>query len=125
MSDFELNKTSGTPGVSFKADTGDFEFTGYSIPQKVNEFYEPILNWLTEYRLQPAKGINLVMAMEYMDNASRSVFDQIFHILQEIQEQGKAKVTVTWFSKEGDEDMLSLGKRFENALSFPFTYNNL
>lgn len=125
MSDFELNKTSGTPGVSFKADTGDFKFTGYSIPQKVNEFYEPIINWLMEYRLKPAKGISLIMAMEYMDNASRSVFDKIFHILQEIQEQGKAKVTVTWFSKEGDEDMLNLGKKFETTLGLPFVYDSL
>lgn len=125
MSDFELSSTSGTPKVSFEADTGDCRFSGYSIPQKVHEFYEPILNWLADYGSKPAKETKLVMAMEYMDNASRNVFDKVFQILKEIQKRGASKVSVIWFFKEGDEDMFSLGKKYEEAMDIPFEYDKL
>lgn len=125
MSDFELRSTSGTPAVSFEVNTGDCKFWGYSIPQKVHEFYEPILNWLTDYGSKPAKGTKIVMAMEYMDNASRNVFDKVFKILEEIQKKGISKVSVIWFFKEGDEDMFSLGKKYEEAIDIPFVYDKL
>lgn len=125
MSDFELTKTSGTPEVSLKKGTGECKFSGYSIPQKAQEFYDPILNWLTEYSLQPAKATKLVMAMEYMDNSTRKMFEIIFDILKGISEKGISKILITWFYEEGNDDMLTLGKKFETSSGLLFAYAKL
>ncbi|OEK04112.1 DUF1987 domain-containing protein [Roseivirga misakiensis] len=125
MSDFELSRTSGSPGVMLKAEAGELKFTGYSIPRETDEFYAPIIQWIKRYTSSPAKETRLSMEMEYMDNSSRKVFTKIIELLKELGTNGDSKVSVVWFSKQGSDDMKSLGQKFQSETDLDFSYATL
>ena len=44
-----IEETPKTPQIELNPLTGDFIFSGRSIPENAAKVYEPILNWVTEY----------------------------------------------------------------------------
>ncbi len=53
MENFSLIGTDDTPTVYFSKAEGKFLLEGRSLPEDVNKFYKPFLNWLTEYGTNP------------------------------------------------------------------------
>jgi SiaC family regulatory phosphoprotein len=49
MEDIVISKTTKTPAVNFKFDDNYLEIKGISIPEDADQFYTPLLDWVTEY----------------------------------------------------------------------------
>jgi len=100
--------------------TGKFIVHGRSLPEDAFSFYQPILEWLSNYAKSPASETILTINLEYFNTASAK---QIYKIISIITEIGKKfKAVINWHYDEGDRDMLASGERFSKLSGFPFKF---
>ncbi len=121
MESLILEKTEDTPEINFEPDKNNFSITGRSLPENAMEFYSPVLNWLKKYLdAKPHKQIPFVFKLEYFNTASSK---QIIKILLLI-EQYKSKInpSIKWYYNKIDEDMKSVGLRYQKLLSLDFEF---
>ena len=89
MKDFQsliIDETSKTPQVELNPFTGDFIFSGRSIPENAAKVYEPILNWVSDYILHARPTTNLRLNLEYFNTSSSLWLAKIFKVLVRINE---------------------------------------
>ena len=60
-----IEQTDDTPGVVLDKDKNEFRFNGKSLPEDVNAFYNPILEWIMEYSKNPNPETLVEFRMEY------------------------------------------------------------
>lgn len=107
------------PHVVLDAENGIFELSGKSMPEDVNDFYEPIMEWLNEYKESPNPTTEFLFRMNYFNSASSKYFHDIMTTLQEIETKGFA-VKVLWYHDEDDEAMEEAGEEFMDMVKIPF-----
>lgn len=116
--ELKIDATEDTPGVHFDADTGIFKLYGRSLPEDAFWFYNPVLEWLTDYAKNALPLTEFHFDLEYFNTASAK---QIFKISNILCELSKTKtVKVNWHYDEGDRDMFSSGGRFSKLCGMPF-----
>lgn len=108
-----------TPHVILDAENGVFEISGKSMPEDVNAFYEPILEWLNEYKESPNDNTEFLFRMNYFNSASSKYFHDIMRTIQDIYSQGK-EAKITWNFDEDDEAMEEAGEEFKDLIKVPF-----
>lgn len=81
-----IEETPKTPQVELNPVTGDFIFSGRSIPENAAKLYEPILNWVTEYILHARPTTNLRLNLDYFNTSSSLWLAKIFKVLANINE---------------------------------------
>jgi len=109
-----------TPEVILDKDKKIFEISERSLPENAISFYEPIINWLQEYKNSPLDETIFKFKLEYFNTASAK---QIAKILLELQEIAKvSKVKILWYYHKDDTDMLTSGLRFSKLLNIPFEF---
>ena len=89
MKDFQsmiIEGTAKTPHVELNQLTGDFIFSGRSIPENAAKVYEPILNWVSEYILDARPTTNLRLSLDYYNTASSLWLAKILKVLVRINE---------------------------------------
>ena len=87
MKDFKsliIEETPKTPKIELDPFTGDFIFSGKSIPENAAKVYEPILSWVSEYILHARPTTNLRLDMEYFNTSSSLWLAKIFKVLAKI-----------------------------------------
>jgi hypothetical protein len=82
----KIEKTAKTPYIDLNPGTGDFVFSGKSIPENAAKLYEPVLNWMTEYIKHAQPTTNLKLDLEYFNTSSSLWLAKIFKILVKIEE---------------------------------------
>jgi hypothetical protein len=117
MQIIQLEGTEDTPKVMLDKATGIFEISGRSLPEDAAEFYQPILNWLTEYagHINPSTGF--VIKLEYFNTASSKL---ILDVLSKLEDIKGSKVI--WYYYEDDEDMQEAGVEFSELVDVPFEF---
>lgn len=113
---FEGNTKS--PAIDFNAKTGILKISGRSIPDDTFKVYNPIIEWLNQYSIQPNKTTTLDIRFEYI-NTSSSKF--VFEILKKLEKLSNAgnDVTINWYYEEDDEDMMETGEDFQSIINIP------
>ena len=89
MKDFQsliIEETPKTPQIELNPLTGDFIFSGKSIPENAAKVYEPILNWVNEYVTHARPTTNLRINLEYFNTSSSLWLAKIFKVLAKINE---------------------------------------
>ena len=89
MKDFQsliIEETPKTPQIELNQLTGDFIFSGKSIPENAAKVYEPILNWVTQYTQHARPTTNLRLNLEYFNTSSSLWLSKIFRVLAGINE---------------------------------------
>jgi hypothetical protein len=81
-----IDETAKTPQVELNPFTGDFIFSGRSIPENAAKVYEPILNWVSDYILHARPTTNLRLNLEYFNTSSSLWLAKIFKVLVRINE---------------------------------------
>ncbi|HWZ21040.1 MAG TPA: DUF1987 domain-containing protein [Cytophagaceae bacterium] len=117
MQIIQLEGTEDTPKVLLDKAKGIMEISGRSLPEDAAEFYQPILNWLTEYAGQANPSTELVIKLEYFNTASSKL---ILDVLSKLEEVKGSKVA--WYYYEDDEDMQEAGEEFSELVDVPFEY---
>jgi hypothetical protein len=112
-------KTKSTPEIILDHSKEIFLIKGNSRPENTLEFYEPIINWLSEYSNNPNPSTVLTFDMNYFNSASSKVFLNIVRVMEKIFENG-TDAKVNWVST--DEDILEAGQAYESLTQVPFVF---
>lgn len=115
-----ITGTEEIPTIILDKERNLLEISGQSIPEDAIHFYSPVIDWFEEYSKQPNPETILTFRLEYCNSSSLKAIVDILEILEEIQKKGK-KVEVRWYYKEDDDDMLDVGKEFEEIMEVPIT----
>lgn len=119
MEALDIRATNDTPKVLLDPENEIFEISGRSLPEDVVSFYQPVLDWLEDYKESPNDYTEFVFKYIYFNTATSKLVQDILIKLEEIHENGK-QVQVIWFYEEDDEDMLDLGEEFSENVDIPF-----
>lgn len=119
METIKLQGTDDTPSIILDKENAIFEFSGRSLPEDVNAFYEPILEWLSNYGKTPNKQTVVTFKLVYFNTASSKLILDILLKFEEIGENG-SEVLIKWFYPEDDEDMQEAGEEYADIVEIPF-----
>jgi len=125
METLRIEATEDSPQVLLDQEDKQFEISGKSLPEDVVDFYQPVMDWLKEYRKKPNARTEFNLKMIYFNTASSKLIMDILMIFEELVEEGH-EVVIRWHSMQSDEDMQEAGKEYEEMLDIPFehlTYN--
>ncbi|MCD6180290.1 MAG: DUF1987 domain-containing protein [Bacteroidales bacterium] len=125
MKELILNGTKQTPYVNFNAETGKLELSGRSIPENSFEFYNPLLEWITEYGTNALAITNMKVYLEYFNTSSSKYILEVLKRLKEINELDDKEVKVEWCYDEDDEEMMETGEDYEDVTGLHFTYTEI
>lgn len=120
----EIRPTFKTPYINLNKDEGVIELRGLSIPENTSEFYWHFNRWLSEYCSSPAPKTTVVMAIRYMNSSSSVVITKMMTMLDESIAL-KSEVTIEWYYEVGDDEMLELGKLYDQMLKCPVNLHEL
>ena len=112
-------KSSYQPDIILDNVNGIFELSGRSLMENAVAFFQPVLDWFTEYVKQPNSMTNLVIKLDYFNTASAKQLIDIFITLEKILQTGK-KAKITWYYDEEDEVILERGNELKTISQVPF-----
>ena len=119
MEPLDIQGTNDTPKVILDPDSDVFEISGRSLPEDVVTFYQPVIEWLEEYKSNPIEYTEFVFRYIYFNTATSKLIQDVLIKLEELFEAGN-NVQVIWFYEEDDEDMLDSGEEFMENTDVPF-----
>lgn len=107
------------PGITLDTTMNSFELYGKSCPENVVEFYQPILDWLEEYKTNALDKTVFEFRLQYYNTASSKVLFVIMQKLESIFESGK-EVLIKWYYPEDDEALEEAGEEYDDLIDVPF-----
>ena len=119
MDTIKIQGTDDTPTIVLDAEKNVFEIAGRSLPEDVNAFYNPILEWLEQYKQNPNEKTIFGFKLTYFNTASSKLLLDILMKLLDIHESGK-EVMIKWYYEEDDEDMFEAGEEYDELVDIPF-----
>lgn len=119
MDILDIKATNDTPRVLFDPENDIFEISGRSLPEDVVTFYQPVIDWLDEYKNLPNEKTEFVFKYIYFNTATSKLVQDILFKLEQIYESGN-EVVVIWYYEQDDEDMQDLGEEFREYVELPF-----
>lgn len=117
MQIINLEGTEDTPKIILDKGNGIYEISGRSLPEDSAEFYQPVLDWLDEYKEDPKSTTEFVFKLEYFNTASSKLILDILSNLEDIE-----GTTIIWYYHEDDEDMQEAGEEFSELVELPFEF---
>ena len=118
MNQLVIEKTKHTPEILFDATQNSLIIKGRSLPENANEFYKPILNWITNYvNLKPQKT-NISFDLDYFNTASAKAIFSILRKLETLHKENENTEAI-WYYDVEDEDLKDVGIEFKNIFKFP------
>lgn len=118
MKDLFILPTKRTPEILFKQN-GEFIIRGSSFPEDVAQFYNPVINWLNEFKLSAPPSISLIIDVDYLNTSS---LRNVFSVLKTINSLKSTNVAITWIYEKEDDDMFEQGEIFQSSLKMPFIF---
>ncbi|OJJ14175.1 hypothetical protein BKI52_43665 [marine bacterium AO1-C] len=118
----EQEKTKDTPYVFFDASQGEFKISGRSIindDQFFFDFYQPIIDYLEEYRKVALPKSTFYFDIEYLDSRSWGFYFDIFSKIDKLQEC--TELSIVWYYE--NDDQLDLGDDYhEHFINLPIEF---
>ena len=116
-----IESTDTTPKVDFNVESGVFAIEGKAITNDAEAFFNPVLEWLTEYIKRPAELTTVNIKLDYFNISSSKRILFVFYKLNEIIEAGK-NISVNWFYHVDEDDMYEVGQDFAFMVKIPFEF---
>ena len=105
------------PEVSFDPETAIFEIKGSSIPENSGAVYEPIIEFLKEYKEQAKDTTTLNIALSYFNTSSSKWILNILRLIKEIIVKKNKEVVINWYYEPEDEEMLEAANDYQSILN--------
>ena len=118
-----IDKTVDCPYINF-SEEGIIDIEGRSITEDVFSFWQPLLEWITEYCIKPAEFTSIMINLEYTNSSSNKYINEILRKLEECYSKGN-RMLITWKYEEDDESILMLGKDLEAITKLPFKFEEV
>lgn len=113
-----LEGTEDTPEVNFDAEKKIFSIADRSLPENAVDFYKPVFEWLEEYKEIADKEIKFDFKLDYFNTASAKQITKILLFLEKLALDHD--VTIRWYYRKEDVDMLSSGSRYAKLINVKF-----
>lgn len=110
-----------TPLIDFKQN-GELRIEGKSYPEDPVAFYEPIINWVKEFKKHSPENITMHVRLEYFNTSTSKLVLFMFKILEDVYFQRKSNVVINWQYHKQDEDMYESGKDYQSIIDLPFNF---
>lgn len=120
MKTLNIEPTDETAKVLLDKERGVFEISGRSLPEDSADFFEPILEWIKEYRKEPNQVTEFVFKLDYFNTASSKFIQDMLALME-----GMKGVKVVWYYFEDDESMEEAGNEFAEFVQIPFEFKIL
>ncbi len=121
MTELNIKPTPSTPSISFSKEKAYLEIGGKSMAENASDFFEPVLEWLTEYRKDPLQPTIMNFKLVYFNTASSKRILDILMLLEEMQEEGN-EVIIRWHSMKEDDDMAEAGDEYSEMVDLKFEF---
>ena len=112
-----IRKTKDEPKVVLNSQQGIFEFSGWSLPEDTQEFYNPILAWINEYFKNPNDKTEFIFDFDYVNSSSVQALITLVTILKNFNDSG-IEISIKWFYMFDDEDILDTGEKLKDLVEF-------
>lgn len=118
----EIEPTYKTPKVSLNPATGEIKIQGNSILVDVEEFYNPILDWMEAFIAAPTvTALKCIFDFNRTNVASTKRILFILYKLGELRKMN-VKVKVEWLYVNNDTITLEIGQDFAQMLGMEFEF---
>ena len=114
-----IQATIDSPFVNLDKDNNVFELKGKSLPENVNIFYQPIIDWFSEYFKDPSSETIINFKLDYLNTASSKALLSLFLVVEEAVKSG-INAKIKWYFEEDDEDMKDIGDEYADIIQIPF-----
>jgi len=116
MENIKIEGTDRLPEIDFNFGLGQFSIGGYSFPENVKVFYDPVITQLEDY-LSSLEGGEVIFNISfiYFHSSTAQIVYNLFDALDTCAASGNS-VTVNWYYETGDEDMQESGEDFGEEL---------
>lgn len=121
MEPFYLKATETTPEINFDLDKNVFSIKGKSVFLHVDEFYDPILEWLKNLDGKLTQPITVVFDLEYFNIISSKRILFVLYTLNELRNNG-SDIEVSWTFSLEDDDMKEVGEDYACMVNLPFNF---
>lgn len=100
-----IPETKSTPEIDFSPDDGILILKGKSIPENATKIYEPVVEWLNEYILDPPGKTYLHFNLSYFNTASSIWMARMVKVLSKIDDRDKLLTINLYFHIEEYDEM--------------------
>ena len=112
-----IDSTSKTLKVVLDKNTGEFIFTGRSLPEDAKEFFQPVLSWIKDYFKDPNVTTSVVFDIRYYNSSTSKMILDMLHIFKAEIEKGN-NIIISWEYDKDDEEMNQAGSDFADVVVF-------
>lgn len=122
MQNIEIEPTYKSPRVVFDPQHGKFRIEGKSILVNVDEFYQPLLDWMDGYiENPPTNEVEFTFDVEYYNLASTKRFLFFLFKLNDLKKRN-INVQVNWLYVDQDKYVRETGEDLAQMLDIPFNF---
>lgn len=107
-----------TPAIDFDGYKGTLEINGNSLPDKVSDFYDPLMAWIESYCKLPASSTVLNLRLEYCNSFSRKYILEMIKTLKKLKDNGH-DLTINWYFEYDDLELKEEGEIFSKLADTP------
>lgn len=118
ISDLFIQATRSSPEISLAAN-GRITFSGRCIPQDSDEFFAPVLDWASDYCLEPPEETVIDISIEYINGTNSGKIYRFLKKLKEVTLAGK-KMVINFTYEDDDDHTLEYGQSLQVLLEMPF-----
>lgn len=108
---------SDSPFILLDAVNGVFQIKGNSIMEEATVFYEPTLDWWTQYQQAPNHVTRFHVDLHYWNTSSSKLLLDVFSRLE-----GIAGAVIVWHLDLDDEELEETGYEFAELVKVPFEF---
>lgn len=119
MNSLVIQPTIDSPYVNLDKHNNVFEIKGKSLPENVNVFYQPIIDWFSDYFKNPNEETIIHFKLDYLNTASSKALLSLLLVVEDAVKNGLI-VKVKWYYEEDDEDMRDIGEEYSDLIQIPF-----
>ena len=100
-----VEETPKTPQIDLNRLTGEFIFSGKSIPENAAKVYEPVFNWVTQYIINARPTTNVRLNFEYFNTSSSLWLAKILKVLVTINEPDYVVIIHLYLPEDEFDDL--------------------
>jgi hypothetical protein len=117
-----ISPTYETPGIILRP--GEITIRGRSMKIIEPASFRKIEEWVDKYISDPADNTTVDVYLEYLNTANLVHYNNLLRKLVSIN-SGEKKMTINWYTEEGDEDMIEKGEYLSEMLNIQFNFETI
>ena len=117
-----ITATIRTAGVHFDPGTATLFIRGNSIPENSDGFFQPLHDWVEEFKKVHEGPVKLRVFMTYFNTAT---IRHIIGLMKRLIQHYGPKLTIEWAYEKGDEEIRDRGQDLSEVVKFDFVFEEV